>query len=410
MDAIAKKSGGRNIVGRPQARPAWYAEATVDAQEVELFLQELDPDTGAYAGGPKLLGRFPAVGKVVIDRTPDSDRNFIIYAVPYAADNTPGYADVRHATQATVIFQRVTEAPTVTQVGASTADLVTVAVDAPDQRFVRKRRTTISANADMSDPSVTVREFGPGEVPRLLDIDRAAALVAAFTWTGEDPATHGFAKTGSGTTAASSSPAGWKITTSASDAATYYSKSSFPASPFAAGFTLELVPPTVNASDGAGLPNDSVMVRVDDGTKKYELRFSATEVYLNGGSAHAHAGAPVRLVVAAGGLTADLWVGETKVENDTAGAASTAAGLLFGDLAGADDSEAVWPSLAYALTPQDPFLAATIYVTVAHSGGGSFAPESDVATFTFASEVTGTGGSEGDGDLVPRDRYTYEPI
>ena len=39
-----------------------------------------------------------------------------------------------------------------------------------------------------------------------------------------------------------------------------------------------------------------------------------------------------------------------------------------------------------------------------------FAPESDVATFTFASEVTGTGGSSGDGDLVPRDRYTYEPL
>lgn len=406
MDLILKPSGGQNIVLRPQARPVWYADATVDAQEAELFRQELDPATGAFDGAPQSLGRFPAEGRVVIPYTPDSDANVIFYAMPLAADNTPGYSSVRHAEQATVLFRRVTEAPEVAQVGAATADLVTVSVDAGDSRFIRKRRTSISPNPDMSDASVTERAYGLGEAPRLVDIARAAALVAAFTWSGNDPASNGFTKTGSGTGAASVSPAGWKITTSASDAATYYSKSAFPATPFAAGFTLELEPPTVNASDGAALPADSVMVRVDDGTKKYELRFDAGAVYLNGGSAHAHAGAKVRLVIAAGGLVADLWVGDTKVENDTAGLASTAAGLVFGDLAGADDSEAVWPSLAYALTPQDPVLAETIYLTVEHSGGEAWAPASDVLELTFASEVTSAGGSEGEGDLIPRDKYT----
>jgi hypothetical protein len=406
MDLILKPSGGQNIVLRPQARPAWYADATVDAQEVELFLQELDSETGALLGGPKSLGRFPATGQVVIPYTPDADRNVIVYGMPYAADGAPGYSDLRHAEQATIIFARVTEAPVLAQVGDSTPEAITVQVDAPDQRFVRRRRTSVSPNADMSDASVTVKEFGAGEAPLLIEIGRAAALAPAFSWSGDDPATNGFTKTGSGTTAASTTPAGWKVTTTASDAATYYTKDSFPAAPFSAGFTLELLPPTVNASDGAGLPNDSVMVRVDDGSKKYELRFSTTAVYLNGGSAHAHGGARVRLVVAAGGLLADLWVGDTKVENDTAGLSTTAAGLVFGDLAGADDAEVVWPSLAYALTSQDPFLAETIFITVEHSGGGAWAPASDVLEVSFASEVTGEGGSSGDGDEVPRDRYT----
>jgi hypothetical protein len=408
MDLILKPSGGQNVVLRPQARPAWYAAATVDAQEIELWRQETDPATGAFVGAPTPLGRFPAVGRVVVPYNPDSDRNAVFYVMPYSADNTPGFSDLRHATQATVLFRRVTEAPSLAQVGAATAEQVTVSVDAGDSRFVRMRRTSISPNADMSDASVVERAYGLGEAPRLLDVARAAALVPAFAWSGDDPAAHGFTKTGSGTTAASVSPAEWKITTSASDAATYYSKTSWPAGAFAAGFTLEIVPPTVNASDGASLPNDSVIVRVDDGTKKYELRFDATSAYLNGGAAHAHAGAKVRLVVAAGGLTADLWVGETKVEDNAAGAAGTAAGLVFGDLAGADDSEAVWPSLAYALTPQDPRLAETVYLTVEHSGGGAWAPASDVLELTFASEVTGVGGSSGEGDLVPRDNYTVE--
>lgn len=406
MDLILKPSGGQNIVLRPQARAAWYADATVDAQEVELWRQETDPATGAYLGAPTPLGRFP-IGRIVIPYNPDSDRNVVFYFVPFAGDNTPGYSDPRHAEQMTALFRRVTAAPTLAQVGAATPELLTVAVDSPDSRFVRARRTSVSPNADMSDASVTTRSYGLGEAPRLLDIARAAALLPDFTWPGNDPATHGFTKTGSGTTAASTSPAGWKITTSGSDAATYYTKASWPAGAFDDGFTLELVPPVVAAADGASLPNDSVMLRVDDGVKKYELRFDATGVYLNGGGAHVHAGERVRLVVAAGGATADLWVGETKVEDNTAGAGSTAAGLCFGDLAGGDDSEAVWPSVAYALTPQDPRLAETIYVTVEQSGGQGWAPASDILELTFASEVTG-GGSSGVGELVPRDTYTVE--
>ena len=239
---------------------------------------------------------------------------------------------------------------------------------------------------------------------RASSISRVAGIVPVFTWTGNDPTTNGFTKTGTGTTAASSSPAGWRITTSASDAATYYTKNNWPANVFQNGFTLEVTPPTINASDGATLPNQSVCVRVEEGAKRYELTFDGAHVKLNGGAARAHSGAKVRLVVVVGGATADLWIGDTKVEDDTAGAATSTSGLTFGDLATADDSEAIWKRIEYALTPQDVKLAQTVYVRVSHSSGGAFGAESAISSFTFASEG-GAGGTSGTADPYTRDRY-----
>jgi hypothetical protein len=81
--------------------------------------------------------------------------------------------------------------------------------------------------------------------------------------------------------------------------------------------------------------------------------------------------------------------------------------LTFGDLADADDSEAVWSKIEYALTPQDPALAATIYVRLSHSSGAGFGPESEITAFTFAGE-SGAGGSDGDFDPTPRDNYKLD--
>jgi hypothetical protein len=48
-------------------------------------------------------------------------------------------------------------------------------------------------------------------------------------------------------------------------------------------------------------------------------------------------------------------------------------------------------------------LPLTVYVTVAHSGGAAWTPESNILEATFAA-VDGTGGSTGDFDPIPRDR------
>jgi len=74
MDLILKRSGGANVVLRPQARPNWYPTAEVDPVEVEIFKQELDAD-GKFAGAPVSLGRFPSVGSLTIDNNPDTDKS-----------------------------------------------------------------------------------------------------------------------------------------------------------------------------------------------------------------------------------------------------------------------------------------------------------------------------------------------
>jgi len=405
MDLLAKPSGGQNIVARPQALPRYYPAPEAPAATVDVYWT-YDGETTSSAqfdGNYRLAGQTEG-----FNFTPDSDRDVRLYFVSRSSEGVPAFADLADAHQVVVPFNRSPAAPQVAQVGAATAEEVTIAVDDPEHgRFIRKRRLTVSPNADMSDASITVRDFGGGEVPRLLVLDRTAALVPDFTWSGGDPTASGFTKTGTGTTTASTSPSGWRVTTTGTDAATYYGRN-LSASPFSAGFTLEILPPpSVVAADATG-PSSAAAVEVDSGAHRYLLEFSATEVRLNGGTAHAHSGQRCRLVVAPGGTQADLWTGDTKAEDNTASLSSAAAGLRFGDLAGADDSESVWAALAYALTPQDVRLAETVYLTVAHSGGSTFGDESAPLAVTFANSGTGEGGSEGSGDLFYRDRYRYE--
>jgi hypothetical protein len=52
-------------------------------------------------------------------------------------------------------------------------------------------------------------------------------------------------------------------------------------------------------------------------------------------------------------------------------------------------------------------LPATVWVTVAHSGGNGWTPESNVLKVTFAGGG-GTGGSEGGFDPTPVDRYRFD--
>ncbi|HYP53424.1 MAG TPA: hypothetical protein VEQ42_07780, partial [Pyrinomonadaceae bacterium] len=226
-------------------------------------------------------------------------------------------------------------------------------------------------------------------------------------YTSGDPADSGFTK--SGAAPAELVAEGWRINSTGTNDSTYYSKDSFPADAFDEGFTLELLPPVVTATD-AGAPAQCVAMRVEDGAHRYELSFDADEVKLNGGTSHVHGGNKVRLVVAAGGATADLWIGDTLAEDNTAGTVMATSGLFFGDLAGADDADATWRAFSYELMPVPVNLALTIYVTVAHSSGGSYGAESEVLTLTFASEGELQDGSTGDFDPRPRQSKTYEGI
>jgi hypothetical protein len=276
--------------------------------------------------------------------------------------------------------------------------------------YAIQRRVKVAESLDggeLVNPTITIQDVGSGEMGKHVDISRVGTFSPSFVYITGDPAESGFTKTGAAP--AELADGGWRINTTGLDTATFYTLDAFEADPFDVGFSLELDPPAVMATDAAG-PAQCVALRVEDGAKRYELTFDADEVKLNGGTSHAHAGAKVRLVVAAGGLTADLWVGDTLAEDNTAGAATVTSGLSFGDLAGADDADAVWKRIAYALSPVPVKLARTIYVTVAHSSGTSYGAESVVLELTFASEGETLGGSTGDFNPTPRTKINYEEL
>ena len=403
-DLIIKSSGGANIVIRPQAIPQWRPAATTDPVSVEVWACEVGkPLSEAFK-----VGDFAPGSTGSIPYNPDTDRNLRLFTVSRSASGVPGVSRLEDGEKLVALFQRETAAPQVGQVGAATAEKITVGVDG-FSRFARKRKLRTADNAAMNDASVIIRDsdsYIDRELPRYIEILRSAGIVADFSWTGNDPAANGFTKNGTGTTQASGNA--WRINTTGSDGQTYYTKNNFPANAFVNGFTLEITVPTVTATDAAN-PADCIAVRVENGVKRYELTFDADEVKLNGGASRAlGTNTKVRLVIAPGGATADLWIGDVLTEDNTAGVATSTAGLSFGDLAGADDADVNWKRIEYALTPQIPRLAQTIYVGVSHSSGGSFGAESTIASFTFANEQSGTGGSIDDFDPTPRDKFYLE--
>jgi hypothetical protein len=402
MNLICQASGGKNIVCRPMARRAYYPARQVNPAQVEVYWR-YDDEPAAAA---RLVGRYGPNESGSFPHNPIEDRNIILSTISIAPDGTRSVRELADAHEQLLVFQRETAAPTIGQNMDATPDSVTVGVT-DFTTLVTKRRLRIAdaltGGGALDSPTEQIFDYGPAPVPVFIDIPRAGAFVPTFTWSGNDPAANGFTKTGSGTVEMNAQ--GWRVNTLTTDAATYYTKTSWPAGAFAAGFTLDLAAPIVTTSDN-GSPAGSICIRVEDGTHRYELTFDASgNVALNGGASHAIGVARIRLVVAAGGATADLWIGNTKVETATAFVSTATSGLKFGDLVTTDDADVVWPGFSYQLSHVPVRLARTIYVAVAHSSGGAFTPDSNILALTFANETTGDGGSAGTLDPIPRDRY-----
>jgi hypothetical protein len=177
MDLILKRSGGANVVLRPQARATYYPDAQVDPVEVEIFKQELDAD-GSFIGAPVSLGRFPSSGRFNIPNTPDTDKNVRIYAVAYAPDGTPDVSSLADAVQATVLVKRETEAPVIGQDGAATSDTVKIGISG-FTRFARQRRVRIADNPEMTNPIEIVLDsddYVARELPKYFILERELAV------------------------------------------------------------------------------------------------------------------------------------------------------------------------------------------------------------------------------------------
>ena len=289
MNIVLKLSGGKNIVLQPMARAAYYPAREIQPAQVEVWQRP----KGEPAAAARLVGRYAPGESGSFGYNPLEDRDLILSTVSIAPDGTRSVRELAEAQEYALTFQRETEAPTIGQFTDATAETVTVGVDS-FSKLVRKRRLKVAEALDMGEldsPTVEVFEYENGLVPAHIEIARSGALVPDFEWSGMDPATTGFSKTGSGTT--EENAGGWRINTLTTDAATYYAKSTWPASAFAGGFTLELNAPAVTTSDNAS-PAQCVALRIEDGSHRYELTFDASgNVALNGGTPHAIAAASI---------------------------------------------------------------------------------------------------------------------
>lgn len=176
MDLIVRKSGGANVVLRPQARPRYYAPATAAPQRVEVWWRYADESNSAA----RLVGEFAPGARVRFPFTPDEDRNVVLLTRARSADGAPDVSSLDDAVQATVLFARETAAPSVAQVGASTQTNITLAIDG-FTRFARSRRLRVADNGLMTGATTVVSDGGGRELPRLVDIRRDATQTQAQT-------------------------------------------------------------------------------------------------------------------------------------------------------------------------------------------------------------------------------------
>jgi hypothetical protein len=172
MHLILKPSGGQNVVLRPQARPRYYPDPTAKTATVEVSWGYADEG----AGQARFLGHFAPGQMGSFPYTPDLDRHVRLYSVSRSASGVPSVSVLEDAEQASVPFQRETEAPVIGQNEPATAAEVRIGIDG-FTRFARLRRVTVSANDDMSDPLEVLLfdsdDYKSKELPRYFVLERS---------------------------------------------------------------------------------------------------------------------------------------------------------------------------------------------------------------------------------------------
>lgn len=85
MDIVSRRSGGQNIVSRPQARPNWYRGATAPAARAQVWKRNADQPPAAAV----MVGVFELGQEYKLDYNPATDRNVVLGLNPLSADGTP---------------------------------------------------------------------------------------------------------------------------------------------------------------------------------------------------------------------------------------------------------------------------------------------------------------------------------
>jgi hypothetical protein len=106
MDLVCKRSGGKNVVGRPQGRPAWYPTATAPVAQVEVYWK-YDDEAPAAA---RLIDVFGQGQLGSLHYNPTTDKNIQLATISISPSGTRSVRDLADAVWVTVLFARTATA------------------------------------------------------------------------------------------------------------------------------------------------------------------------------------------------------------------------------------------------------------------------------------------------------------
>jgi hypothetical protein len=389
MDLVLRSAGSQNIVLRPQGLPFYVPPSTVEAAYVMLYWRVLK--VGEAPGVWQLWGKVNPGAGGTIPFNPVADQNVEVSMIPCNASGVAKYADPDKGIRATVLVQRETTAPDVTQVGESMEDTIDIAVS-NYSAFAKFRRVRIASDAGMSTIlAEVITGNGIDKPPRLYRINRTISLgasvnVAASANGGVASASSvnasgyaaAFANNGDRTGAVWGTNGGWNDGT----ASTWpdWLEIDFSASHPIETLNLFCLQDAYTSPSTPTLGMTGTLFALTDFVLQYWD--GAAWVAFTGGTFATNNNIWVQVILATPITTDKIRV---LVNNSQDGVYSRVVELE-------------------AWTPTDTTLTETIYVAVAHSSGLGYGAESTPLMLTFAA-AGGVGGSSGDADPLERE-YT----
>jgi hypothetical protein len=177
-DLIIAPSGGANIILRQMGLPRYYEAPNAPAASVDVYWRYEEEQKRAA----RFLGNFAPGAQSFLPFNPTEDRRVVLMTISRSADGTPHVSDLADADEVFVLFQRETQAPQVTQVGAATATQIKLAVEGYSLQWALRRRLRIADNEAMSTNLIDVVTDGAGAaLDRVATITRTGSGLPAKT-------------------------------------------------------------------------------------------------------------------------------------------------------------------------------------------------------------------------------------
>lgn len=168
---LEDQPGGVSLVLADDSTPVFIPGHSTAAARVVLWMRDADKE----ADSAEIVATGKPGGNFSIPFNPDVDRNLLFGTQTYSASNTPNPPTLDLLNWQSFSMMRETDAPVIGQNSPAKTDSVEIGIT-NFKRFARKRRLTVSANADMSSPlAVDIfdsADYVDRELPRYLTLSR----------------------------------------------------------------------------------------------------------------------------------------------------------------------------------------------------------------------------------------------